>query len=91
MSYVGRMGLTNYLMQAVVLVSVVGYRGFDIITGLGAWQNQLLINGFFVVQIFYSWWWLKHFRFGPVEWLWRSLTWFRIQPMRAPPRQAPAN
>ena len=81
LAYVGRMGLTNYLMQAVVLVSVLGYRGFDIVAGLGAWQNHLLINAFFGVQILYSWWWFQHFRIGPLEWVWRSLTWFRIQPM----------
>ena len=83
LAYVGRMGLTNYIMQAVLLVAVLGYRGFDLISGLGPWQNQLMINALFAVQILYSWWWFQHFRFGPVEWLWRSLTWFRLQPLLA--------
>ncbi len=87
LAYVGRMGLTNYLMQAVVLVSVLGYRGFDVMAGLGAWQNHLVINAFFAVQIVYSWWWFEHFRFGPVEWIWRSLTWLRPQPMRRTARE----
>ena len=46
------------------------------------WYSLLLINAFYVVQILYSNWWFRHFQFGPVEWAWRSLTWFRAQPMR---------
>ncbi len=76
---VGRMGLTNYLMQSVIFVIVLG-RGFGI--RVEGWYGLLLLNSFFVVQILYSHWWFQHFQFGPVEWLWRSLTWFRIQPMR---------
>lgn len=79
---VGRMALTNFFMQPVMFITVLGYRGFDVMSGIEGWQNQLLLNSFFIVQIFYSWWWFQHFRFGPPEWLWRSLTWFRIQPMR---------
>ena len=36
----------------------------------------------FAVQVVSCQWWLKHFRFGPVEWLWRSLTYLKWQPMR---------
>jgi uncharacterized protein len=36
----------------------------------------------FLVQIAYSRWWLERFQYGPVEWAWRSLTWFRFQPMK---------
>ena len=35
-------------------------------------------------------WWLARFRFGPLEWLWRSATWFRWEPLRAAPRPADA-
>ena len=83
LAYVGRMGLTNFFMQPVMFITVLGYRGFDLMSGIEGWQNQLLLNSFFAVQILYSWWWFQHFRFGPVEWAWRSLTWFRVQPMRA--------
>ncbi len=79
---VGRMGLTNYLMQAVMFMTVLGNSGFDLMSGIKGWYNFLLINSFFVVQILYSRWWFRYFQFGPVEWAWRSLTWFRVQPMR---------
>jgi uncharacterized protein len=82
LAYVGRMGLTNYLMQAIMFVTVLGYRGLDVMSGIEGWYNQLLINSFFIVQILYSRWWFQHFQFGPFEWAWRSLTWFRAQPMR---------
>jgi uncharacterized protein len=80
---VGRMGLTNYLMQSVMFAMVIG-RGFGI--RVEGWYGLLLLNSFFVVQILYSHWWFRYFQFGPVEWLWRSLTWFRVQPMRIAPR-----
>ena len=82
---VGRMGLTNYLMQSVMFAIVLGPRGFGLMDHAKEWNSILLINGFFAIQVFYSWWWFRHFQFGPVEWAWRSLTWFRMQPMRVVP------
>jgi len=37
---------------------------------------------FFILQVYAGKWWMKHFYFGPVEWLWRSLTWFVLPPFR---------
>jgi uncharacterized protein len=79
---VGRMGLTNYLMQGIIFSSMLGRHGFDVMRDVKAGYGVALINGVFVVQILYSYWWFKHFQFGPVEWAWRSLTWWRLQPMR---------
>ena len=79
---VGRMGLTNYLMQSVIFTSILGAGGFGVMEDVDEGYSLLLINGVFVVQILYSYWWFKHFQFGPVEWLWRSLTWWQLQPMR---------
>jgi uncharacterized protein len=42
----------------------------------------LLALAFFALQVVLSHWWLGRFRFGPAEWLWRSLTYWRVQPMR---------
>ncbi len=79
---VGRMALTNYLLQSVICTFV--FYGY----GLG-WFGQtspaeelaiaLVVYG---CQIPFSHWWLSHFRFGPAEWLWRSFTYGRRQPMR---------
>jgi len=79
---VGRMVLTNFFMQPIMFLTVFGYRGLDVMSGIEGWYNQLLINSFFIVQVLYSRWWFQHFQIGPMEWAWRSLTWFRIQPMR---------
>jgi uncharacterized protein len=44
-----------------------------------------VVAGFFTVQVVLSHLWLSRFRFGPVEWVWRSLTYRKAQPMRRPP------
>ena len=77
---VGRMALTNYLLQSVLIVPVcIAFDLFDKITpGLGL-LLALLIG---LIQVPASVWWLKRFRFGPAEWVWRSLTYGCPQPMR---------
>ena len=70
----GKMSLTNYVSQA--LFGVIFFFGF----GLGMWRYMgstwSLIFGFcfFILQIFISKYWLKYFYYGPLEWLWRALT-----------------
>jgi uncharacterized protein len=85
---VGRMALTNYLMQAVIIVPVcIIYGLFDNVTpGIGL----LLALDVWIFQILLSVWWFKHFRFGPVEWFWRRLTYGQKQPMRAIEKPATA-
>jgi uncharacterized protein len=77
---VGRMALTNYLLQAAIIVPVcIGFNLFDKVTpSLGV----LLALAVWSVQVPASVWWLRRFRFGPAEWIWRSLTYGRPQPMR---------
>ncbi len=78
---VGQMALTNYLMQTVICNFV--FLGI----GLGRfaeWDRQgmyLFVLGVWIFQIVFSHMWLRHYRFGPCEWLWRSLTYRRRQPM----------
>lgn len=76
----GRMALTNYILQAAIIVPVcLGFNLFDKVTpSLGV----LLALAVWSVQIPASVLWLRHFRFGPAEWLWRSLTYGHAQPMR---------
>ena len=45
-------------------------------------RQGLVALGLFTVQVLYSQWWLQRFRFGPAEWLWRSITYWKLQPMR---------
>ena len=79
---VGRMALTNYIMQSVICTFL--FYGH----GLG-WYGQVervellpIILVIWVFQIGFSLIWLKHFRFGPLEWLWRTLTYMKIQKFR---------
>jgi uncharacterized protein len=79
----GRMGLTNYLVQSVVMQLVFfepyGLRLPDPGTTLMVPLHVLLFLG---IQVPLSHWWLRRFKFGPAEWLWRSLTYGSAQPMR---------
>ena len=79
---VGRMGLTNYLMQSVCLTILLMPIGFGLADRFPGRAGFLILDAFFVVQILYSRWWFARYRFGPVEWAWRSLTWGRRQLMR---------
>jgi uncharacterized protein len=77
---VGRMALTNYLLQAVFIIpACIAFNLFDKVTpSLGL----LLALPVWLIQLPLSRWWLNRFRFGPAEWAWRSLTYGRLQPMR---------
>jgi uncharacterized protein len=77
---VGRTALTNYLMQSVLIVPICFAFGlWDRVTPRLAVLLALVVG---VVQVAASVWWLERFQFGPAEWLWRSLTYGRRQPMR---------
>ncbi|UCD17281.1 MAG: DUF418 domain-containing protein [Candidatus Zixiibacteriota bacterium] len=85
---VGRMALTNYLMQTVICTAI--FYGFGL--GLFGRIERLGLLGFvlgiWIFQVYFSTIWLKRFRFGPAEWLWRSLTYRRRQPMRIVQQEA---
>lgn len=78
----GRMALTNYLMQSIVCTLVFYGYGLGYFQQLPrAWQVPFVF-ALFGMQVVLSRWWLQRFRFGPMEWVWRSLTYFTPQPMR---------
>jgi len=78
----GRMGLTTYLTQTVFgLLFFYGY-GFNQMDEVG---NSIIFTvaiAFFILQIYIGKWWMKHYYYGPLEWFWRSLTWFKWQPFK---------
>ncbi len=78
----GRMALTNYLMQTVIGIIIFYGIGF----GLGGKVSMVGFESIaltvFIVQVLWSHWWLKRFNFGPMEWLWRSLTYGKAMVMR---------
>ena len=79
---VGRMALTNYLLQSVILVSIVNGYGLGMIGHIEPTVGLVMALALYSLQMIWSPIWLNHFRFGPMEWLWRSLTYGRAQPMR---------
>ena len=79
---VGRMALSVYLLQSVAGTLLYYGYGLGFQFELGNLSSLLLAVVVFAVQIVLSHWWLRCFRFGPFEWLWRSLTYGRLQPMR---------
>ncbi len=70
----GRMALTNYLMQSVICVVLSYGFGLALWWRIGAATALAIAAAIIAVQIPLSAWWLAHFRFGPVEWIWRRLT-----------------
>ena len=75
---VGRMSVTNYMAQSIVGVSLFYGFGGNFAVEFNYLQSFLLGAAFCVIQIAYSNWWIKRFYYGPMEWLWRSLTWFQV-------------
>ena len=87
----GKMALTNYLMQSLIASSVFfGY-------GLGFWNQwgradlALFVIAVFIAQVIFSHLWLRYFRYGPMEWLWRALTYWTLPPMRVTERNLQLN
>jgi uncharacterized protein len=80
----GRMGLTTYLMQAVFGVLIFSTIGLGLLGELGAATCFLIAVGLFVIQIVIAKFWLKYFYYGPVEWIWRCLTNFKVYPLLKP-------
>jgi len=77
----GRMALTNYLMQTVIGITIFYGVGFGLGGRVGATWFIPLAIAILAVQTLFSTWWLKRFRFGPMEWVWRSITYRKRQPM----------
>ena len=77
---VGQMAVTNYLTHSVVCG--IFFIGLGYYGELQRYQLYYVVFVIWVAQLIISPLWLRHFRFGPVEWLWRSLTYMKRQPMR---------
>ncbi|HSG28665.1 MAG TPA: DUF418 domain-containing protein [Candidatus Krumholzibacterium sp.] len=83
LSAVGRMALTNYLSHTVICTTLFYGYGFGLYGRLGRAELYWVVLAVWAVQMTVSPVWLRFFRFGPVEWVWRSLTYGRRQPFRA--------
>lgn len=85
LGYAGRMALTNYIGAS--LAGTLFFFGY----GLGYWGQlsrpgqMAFVAVVFALQVAFSWLWLRHFRYGPLEWAWRALTYWQWPPMRRVP------
>jgi uncharacterized protein len=79
---VGRMAFSNYLAQSLVLGFIFYGYGFGLFGRAGVTAALLIALAVYAAQAAISAWWLERWRYGPVEWVWRSLMYGKRQPMR---------
>jgi uncharacterized protein len=78
---VGQMALTNYLTQSIVCTLIFYGYGLGLFGQMGMATGIGLTLAIYLLQIPISHWWMKRFKYGPAEWLWRSLTYLKPQPL----------
>lgn len=79
---VGRTAFSNYLLQTVICTIIFYGHGFGLFGKLEREIQVLIVIGVWIFQVAITNIWLRYFRFGPAEWLWRSLTYWKLQPIR---------
>lgn len=88
---VGQMAFSNYISHSLICsVIFYGGYGFGMIGKLERWQLYLVVAAIWTFNLTWSSWWLKRYHFGPLEWCWRSLTYWKRQPMRIRPAEPEA-
>jgi uncharacterized protein len=81
-SKVGRMALSNYVFQSILCSILFNGYGFGLYEKVGPAGLWGIVFAIYLCQIPLSGWWLSRFQFGPLEWVWRSLTYGQKQPFR---------
>jgi uncharacterized protein len=79
---VGQTAFSNYILHSVVCTTVFYGHGLGLFGRVDRVAQAGIVLGIWVLQLIVSPLWLRRFRFGPLEWLWRSLTYWRLQPLR---------
>ncbi len=82
---VGQMALTNYISQSILGVLIFFGLGLGLFGEVERYQQILVVLGIWLLQLSWSKPWLERFKFGPLEWVWRSLTYMKKQPMKKEP------
>ncbi len=78
----GRMALTNYLTHSLVLSTLFYGYGFGQFGHIARGPQMLVVAAVIAVQWVFSRWWLNNFHYGPLEWVWRCITYWKMQPLR---------
>ena len=79
---VGRMAFTNYILQTLICTIIFYGHGFGFYGKVDRGGLILIVFGVWVLLVMFSYFWLKYFRYGPLEWLWRSLSYRGFQPIK---------
>jgi uncharacterized protein len=83
LSAVGRMAFTNYILQSLICTTIFYGYGLGLFGRLSRFPLMIFVIAIWLLLLWLSPWWLTRFRYGPVEWLWRTLSYGRRQPMAA--------
>ncbi|WP_338449666.1 DUF418 domain-containing protein [Niallia oryzisoli] len=86
LGYTGQMALTNYLLQTFISVGI--FLGLNYYGKVSLAEGTLICLVTYAGQTLFSYYWMRNFRFGPFEWLWRTMTYGYIQPMKKEERLA---
>jgi len=79
---VGQMAFSNYVMHTLICTAIFFGYGLGYYGKLQYYQLFYVVTSIWVFQLIASPLWLRYFRFGPLEWVWRSLTYWKRQPMK---------
>jgi uncharacterized protein len=77
LAYVGRMAFTNYISQSIICTFIFYGFGLGLFGSVERWQQLLIVLCIWALQLTWSPLWLESFRYGPLEWLWRTLTYWQ--------------
>jgi len=82
LKYVGRMSFSSYLSHTIIGIVLFYPYAFGLFNKYSLWQIELMAVGIYALQVLFAKIWLKYFDFGPLEWLWRCLTYGKLFPIR---------
>ena len=78
LSNVGKMALTNYLLQSIFGLILFSGAGFSLVGELSRSQLYIVVFCIWIYQLSFSSWWMSRYNFGPFEWIWRGLTYSKF-------------
>jgi uncharacterized protein len=81
-SSVGKMAFSNYILMSLICTCIFYGHGLGLYGQVERTGQILLVFGIWILLMIISPLWLKYYRFGPMEWLWRSLTYWKFQPIK---------
>jgi uncharacterized protein len=79
---VGRMALSSYLLQTIICTTIFYGHGLGLYGSVERTGQIAIVFAVWLALLLFCPWWMQHFRFGPFEWLWRSLTYWKVQALR---------